>query len=158
MKIAIGADHAGFELKEKLKDYIKQEGHEVVDVGPSEYDPGDDYPLYAAPVAKMVGGGEADRGVLVCDSGIGVDIVANKIQGVRSALVNDEELARLTRQHNNTNVLSLGAMFLDEEKAKRVVKNFLETEFSGAERHERRIKQIEELEEQEVRDECSAWD
>ena len=158
MKIAIGADHAGFELKEKLKDYMKQEGYDVVDVGPSEYEPGDDYPLYAAPVARMVGEGEVDRGVLVCDSGIGVDIVANKIQGVRSALVNDEELAKTTRQHNNTNVLSLGAMFLDEEKARRVVKNFLETEFSHAERHERRVKEIEELEKQEVRDECSAWD
>ena len=106
----------------------------------------------------MVGDGEVDRGVLVCDSGIGVDIVANKIQGVRSALVNDEELASLTRQHNNTNVLSLGAMFLDENKAKKVVKSWLDAEFSGAERHERRVKEIEELEKQEVRDECSAWD
>ena len=158
MKIAIGADHAGFELKEKLKDYLKSEGYDVVDLGPNEYEPGDDYPLYAAPVARMVGDGEVDRGVLVCDSGIGVDIVANKISGVRSALVNDEELAKLTRMHNDTNVLSLGAMFVDDEKAKRIVKNWLETDFSNAERHMRRIQEIEELEEQEVRDECSAWD
>ena len=158
MKIAIGADHAGYELKEKLKDYMKSEGYDVVDLGPNEYEPGDDYPMYAAPVARMVGDGEVERGVLVCDSGIGVDIVANKISGVRSALVHDEELAKLTRMHNNTNVLSLGAMFVDDEKAKRIVKNWLETDFSHGDRHVRRINEIEELEEQEVRDECSAWD
>lgn len=150
MKVAIGADHAGYELKEKLKDFLKLEGHEVVDVGAREYDPGDDYPHFAIAAAEMVSNGKVDRGVLVCDSGIGVDIVANKLPGVRSALVHDEELAKLTRQHNDSNVLALGAMFLDESKAKRITKNWLDTEFSHADRHERRIREIAELEKTET--------
>lgn len=150
MKVAIGADHAGFELKEKIEEFLKQEGHEVVDVGAHEYDRGDDYPRFAAPVAEMVSRGEVDRGVVVCDSGIGVDIVANKVPGVRSALVNDEQLAVQTRLHNDTNVLALGAMLLNEDKAKQITKNWLETEFSHADRHERRIREIEDIERQEI--------
>lgn len=150
MRIAIGADHAGFPLKEKLKAYLKQEGHEVLDAGAHEYDPSDDYPIFAAEAANLVSTGEADRGILVCDSGIGMDIVANKLPRVRSALVHDEELARTTRQHNDTNVLTLGAMFVDEDKAKRIAKNWLETEFSGVERHARRVKEIEEIEKQAI--------
>ncbi len=146
MKVAIASDHAGFELKEKIREFLEQEGHEVADIGPKTYEPGDDYPLYAAPAAEKVASGEADRAILVCDSGIGVDIVANKIPGVRSALVHDEQLAVQTRQHNDTNVLSLGSMFVDEDKAKRIVHNWLETPFSGAERHTRRVREIEELE------------
>lgn len=152
MKIAIGADHAGYELKEKIKDFLVSEGHDVTDVGPKNYDPGDDYPLYAAAAAKMVSEGKVDRGIVICDSGIGVDIVANKLPGVRSALVHDEELAIRTRQHNDTNVLSLGAMYVDAEKAKRIVRNWLETPFSNAERHSRRIRQIEEIESRGLRD------
>ena len=151
MKIAIGADHAGFELKEMLKEYLEDEDYQVIDAGALSFEPTDDYPEYAAEVGRMVAGGAADRGILVCDSGIGVDIVANKIPGVRSALVFDEELAKITRQHNNSNVLSLGAMFVDEEKAKRIVDNFLKTDFSHAERHERRIHEIEKIERQEAR-------
>ena len=151
MKIAVGADHAGFELKEKLKEYLEDEGYEVVDGGALSYEPTDDYPEYAAEVGRMVAGGAADRGVLVCDSGIGVDIVANKIPGVRSALVLNEELAKITRQHNDSNVLSLGSMFVDDEKAKRIVDNFLQTDFSHAERHERRVREIEKIERQEAR-------
>ncbi|MBI2844286.1 MAG: ribose-5-phosphate isomerase [Armatimonadetes bacterium] len=150
MKIAIAADHAGYELKERLKSYLTHEGHNVVDLGPESYEPTDDYPDYAIPAAEMVARGEADRGILVCDSGIGVDIAANKIPGVRSALVHDEELAKLTRQHNDTNVLSLGSMFVDETKARKIVKNWLDTPFSRAERHERRIRKIEKLEQREV--------
>lgn len=150
MKITIAADHAGFELKEKLKDYLMQEGYEVVDVGAHEFQKSDDYPEYAAPAAIMVGNGEVERGILVCDSGIGVDIVANKVPGVRSALVHDEELARITRQHNDTNVLSLGSMFMDEDKAKRIVKNWLDTEFSHVDRHERRVNEITDLERRET--------
>jgi RpiB/LacA/LacB family sugar-phosphate isomerase len=146
MKISIASDHAGYDLKERLKEFLKQEGHEVIDTGPANYDPGDDYPVFTAPAAEMVAKREVDRGIVVCDSGIGVDIVANKIPGVRSALVHDEELAKLTRQHNDTNVLALASMFVDEEKAKRIAKNWLETPFSGAERHARRIHEIEEIE------------
>lgn len=146
MRIAIAADHAGFELKEKIKAYLEREGHEVIDTGPFTYQPGDDYPDYAGPAARKVADGEVDRGIVVCDSGIGVDIVANKIPGVRSALVHDEQLARLTREHNDTNVLALGAMFLDEEKAEEIVDAWLDTPFSGAERHARRIRKIAEME------------
>lgn len=150
MRIAIGADHAGYELKEKLKHYLDGEGYEVTDVGAHNYDHGDDYPDYAFAVAEMVGEGKADRGILLCDSGIGVDVVANKVPGVRSALVHDEQLARTTREHNDTNVLSMGAMFVDEDKAARIARNWLETEFSGAERHARRIHKIDEIERREV--------
>ncbi|MCL5102517.1 MAG: ribose-5-phosphate isomerase [Armatimonadetes bacterium] len=146
MKVTIGADHAGYHLKEALKKFLKGEGHQVIDVGAHKYTPGDDYPPYAIAAAEKVANGEADRGVLVCDSGIGVDIVANKIPGVRSALVHDEDLARLTRQHNNSNVLSLGAMFMDEVKAEKITKNWLDTDFSHEERHERRVREIAELE------------
>lgn len=146
MRIAIAADHAGFELKEKLKDYLTLEGHEIVDTGPFTCQPGDDYPDYAAPAAEKVARGEVDRGIVICDSGIGVDIVANKIPGARSALVHDEQLAGLTREHNDTNVLALGAMFLDEERAGRIAKVWLETPFSGEDRHARRIRKIEEIE------------
>jgi len=146
MKIAIGADHAGFELKEKLRNFLSGKGYDIVDVGAHEFEKGDDYPVYASEVGKKVSSGEVDRGILVCDSGIGVDVVANKFPGVRSALVHDEELAKITRQHNDSNVLSLGAMFLDEEKAEKIATNWLETDFSHAERHERRVHEIEDLE------------
>lgn len=148
MKIAIGADHAGFHMKENLKEYLKQEGHDVVDVGALEYKPGDDYPAYAATAAEMVANGDADRGIVVCDTGIGVDIVANKIPGVRSALVHNTELATRTREHNDTNVLSLGAVTLDYDTARQISKIWLETPFSDAERHKRRIQEIEELEDE----------
>jgi ribose 5-phosphate isomerase B len=98
----------------------------------------------------MVARGEADRGIVICDSGIGVDIVANKVPGVRSALVHNEELAERTRLHNDTNVLSLGSMLLDTETARRIAKIWLDTDFSSAERHKRRIHEITELERREV--------
>lgn len=148
MKIAIGADHAGFELKEKLREFLQEEDYEIIDVGPTAFQPGDDYPIYAAQVGRLVSTGEVDRGILVCDSGIGVDIVANRFPGVRSALVHDEEMAKITRQHNDSNVLSLGAMIVDPDKAQRIVTNWLETEFTHAERHQRRIEEIEELDRQ----------
>lgn len=148
MKIAIGSDHAGFELKERIRGMLEDEDYEVIDAGPHEYDKYDDYPIYAGQVAKMVSEGEADRGILVCDSGIGVDIVANKFPGVRSALVHEERLAKTTREHNDSNVLCLGALFVDEAKAEQIVHNWLETEFSGAERHKRRVHEIEEIENQ----------
>ena len=127
----MAADHAGFELKERLKRYLETQGYEVVDTGAHSLQPGDDYPDFAFPAARMVADGEVDRGIVICDSGIGVDIVANKVPGVRSALVHDEELAKRTREHNDTNVLALGAVFVDAEKAERIAKNWLETEFSG---------------------------
>jgi len=149
MKVAIGSDHAGFELKEQIKDYLEDEGYDVTDVGALRYDKDDDYPDFARSVAHKVAMGDVDRGILVCDTGIGVDIAANKVPNVRSALVHDEELAIRTRLHNDTNVLSLGAMFVDPEKAKRIVDNWLQTEFSHEERHERRIHEIRDIYRQE---------
>lgn len=150
MKIAVAADHGGFELKEKLKSFLKGEGHEVVDAGDKDYDPVDDYPKFAAVAADMVARGEADRAVVICDTGIGVDIVANKFPGVRSALVHDEDLAKRTREHNDTNVLALGATVLDEDEAKRITRVWTDTEFSGVERHARRIAEIGEIERSQV--------
>lgn len=146
MRIAIAADHAGYYLKEKLKDYLRQEGYQLIDVGAYSFDQSDDYPDFAASAASKVSEGEADRAILICDSGIGVDIVANKFPGVRSALVNDEELAKLTRQHNDTNALALASMYLDESKARRIVRNWLDTPFSNADRHARRLRKIREIE------------
>lgn len=151
MKIAIGSDHAGFELKESLRGMLEDEDYEVIDVGPFELDENDDYPVYGAEVARKVSAGEADRGILICDTGIGMDIVANKFPAVRSALVHDMQLARLTRQHNDSNVLCLGALFTDSAQAERIVRNWLEEPFSNAERHKRRIAQIADLERQLVR-------
>jgi ribose 5-phosphate isomerase B len=152
MKIAIVADNAGFELKERLRELLEREDQHVTDMGAHEYEPGDDYPDCAAAAADMVARGEADRAVLVCVSGIGVDVVMNKVPGVRSALVHDETLARLTREHNDTNVLSLGSMFMDEAKAERTNKTWLDTPFNSAARHARRMHKIEDLE----RKECDA--
>lgn len=149
MKISIAADHAGFDLKERLKDFLKQEGYEIIDTGAHSYNPLDDYPDFAEPAAQMVANQEVERGIVVCDTGIGVDIVANKVAGVRSALVHSEDLARRTREHNNTNVLALGAMYVDDGLARRIVKTWLDTPFSEADRHQRRIHEIDEIEEAE---------
>ena len=150
MKVALGADHAGFELKEKIKQFLVEQGHEPADAGAMSFDPGDDYPFFAEKAAEMVADGKADRGIVVCNTGIGVDIVANKVPGVRSALVHNEELAKRTRQHNDTNVLALGAMFLDEDQARGIVQNWLDTDFSGADRHSRRIREIADIERHEI--------
>lgn len=147
MKISIAADHAGYDLKERIKDFLRQEGYEIVDTGAHSYDPMDDYPDFAEPAAQMVADGEVDRGIVICDTGIGVDIVANKVAGVRSALVHTEELAHRAREHNDSNVIALGAMVTDENAARRIVKIWLDTPFSQADRHRRRIHEIEEIEE-----------
>jgi ribose 5-phosphate isomerase B len=147
MKIAIGADHAGFHLKEALRRKLTESGHQVVDVGTHSTE-STDYPDFAAAVARQVARGDADRGILVCSSGVGMSIAANKIRGIRAALgVNAEEVA-LTRSHNDSNVLALGAKFTDPETAARLVDIFLQTPFDGG-RHERRLKKVADLESQE---------
>ena len=156
MKIYLGADHAGFELKEKLKVWLKNEGHQVFDEGAFELDPNDDYPDFIKIVAKLVAADpENHRGIILGGSGQGEAICANRFAGVRAAvyyglpraeLGNGQDIITLSREHNNANVLSLGARFMDEEEAKRVVKLWLKTKFSGEERHERRIKKIDEPE------------
>ena len=144
MKIAIAADHAGFALKEKLRQRLAEEGHEVVDFGTDSAD-SCDYPDFAQPVAREVAEGRADRGILVCSTGIGMSIAANKVTGVRAAPAQSEDEVRLTREHNDANVLTLGARYLDEPQAAGLVEIFLHTEFQGG-RHARRVAKIAQLE------------
>jgi ribose 5-phosphate isomerase B len=144
MKIAIGSDHAGFELKQKVAPWLEGAGHEVVDVGTGS-DESTDYPLYAASAARLVAGGEADRAVLVCGSGVGVSIVANKVDGVRAVNAHDPEEAEMSRRHNDANVLALAGRRLQEEDAGAIVERFLATDFEGG-RHQRRVDQIADVE------------
>ena len=144
MKIAIGADHAGFELKNQLGAVLRQTGHEVCDFGTNSAE-STDYPDYAGRVAKAVASGTADRGVLVCGSGVGMSIAANKVRGVRAALGVTPEEVRLTRAHNDANVLTLGARFTEPALAGELVQAFLETPFDGG-RHARRVAKISQME------------
>ena len=144
MKIAIGSDHAGFELKEKLRQTLSAEGHEVSDFGTNSTD-STDYPDYAQSVGREVSGGRADRGILVCYTGVGMAIAANKIKGVRAAMAVSEDEVRLTREHNDANVLTIGAKFQDEQHATALTELFLKTEFAGG-RHARRVAKIAQLE------------
>jgi ribose 5-phosphate isomerase B len=144
MKLAIGADHAGFVLKENLRRKLVQEGHEVVDFG-TDSDASCDYPDFAQAVAREVAGGRCDRGILVCYTGIGMAMAANKVAGVRAAPAQCDEEVRLTRQHNDANVLTLGAHLVNAERAAELVYIFLNTEFQGG-RHARRVAKISQLE------------
>jgi ribose 5-phosphate isomerase B len=145
MRIAIAADHAGFELKQSLKAWLSTSGHEVEDFGTQSAD-STDYPDYAAAVARRVASSGAERGVLVCYTGVGMSIAANKVAGVRAAVGTNEEAVRLTRSHNDANVLALGSRFVDETEAKRLIDVFLSTEFDGGSRHARRIEKIAGIE------------
>lgn len=144
MKIAIAADHAGFALKERLRLKLSERGHDVVDYGTASTD-SCDYPDYARQVAGEVGQGRSDRGILVCSTGIGMAMAANKVAGVRAAPAQSEDEVRLTREHNDANVLTLGARYLDEERAAALIDIFLNTEFTGG-RHARRVAKIAALE------------
>ena len=144
MKIAIGADHAGFALKEKLRARLTQEGHEVVDYGTGSAD-SCDYPDYAQAVGREVGAGRTDRGILVCSTGIGMAMAANKVDGVRAAPAQSEDEVRMTREHNDCNVLTIGAKYLDEARAEAMIDIFLNTEFTGG-RHARRVAKIAQVE------------
>jgi len=144
MKIAIGADHAGFALKEQLRDALRQAGHEVIDAGTNSAD-STDYPDYAGVVAYKVTSGEAERGILVCSTGVGMSIAANKVDGIRAALAFSADVVRLTRAHNDANIMTLGARHTDAAAANEMVRIFLETPFDGG-RHARRVGKIAELE------------
>ncbi|MBI4036342.1 RpiB/LacA/LacB family sugar-phosphate isomerase [Candidatus Daviesbacteria bacterium] len=146
--IYLGADHRGFELKTRLKKRLLDEGYMVVDLGADHLDPQDDYVLFAHKVAEATVADPKNRGIILCGSGAGVDMVANKIEGVRSALVFDVPRAVQAREHEDANVISLPADTLDEEQSFEIVKAFLETEFSGEERHRRRLQEIQEVEEE----------
>jgi len=142
MKIALGCDHGGYELKSKIMAYLDGINIQFEDFGTYSTD-SVDYPLYARRVARKVASGEFDRGILICSTGIGVSIVANKVKGVRAALVHDKLTASLTRLHNNSNVLAMGGMIVDHKLAMEIVDIWLSTEFEGG-RHQRRVGQIEE--------------
>ena len=144
MKIAIGSDHAGFADKEKIKHQLDELRVEYEDVGTTSTD-SVDYPIYAKKVAEKVATGEAEYGILVCGSGNGMQIAANKIHGVRAALAWNEETARLARQHNDANVLSVPARMISPEEVSKIIKSWLDAEFEGG-RHKRRVEEISELE------------
>lgn len=144
MKIAVGSDHAGFLLKQEILDFLAQQEVEYRDFGVFSEQRAD-YPDTGVEVAEAVANGEFDRGILVCATGIGMSIVANKVPGVRAALCRDVECAVLSRQHNNANVLVLGAHATDSETAKEIVRAWLSTEFPGEERHARRVRKIAEI-------------
>ena len=144
MKIVVGADHAGFRLKEHLIGFLEARGHQVDDRGAFSED-SVDYPDFAAPVAAAVAAGEAERGILVCGTGIGVAIAANKVGGVRAATCNDLFTAAMARRHNDANVLTLGARVVGEGVAEGIVESFLDAEYEGG-RHQRRLDKIHALE------------
>ena len=143
-KIAIGADHAGFELKEKIKPLLSEIGYEVIDFGTNSTD-SVDYPLIAKSLATSVANKNPQRGILICGTGIGMSIAANKIKGIIAAHCCDVETAKLARQHNNSNILTIGGRITDSEQAEKIVKAWLDTDFEGG-RHQRRVQEIRELE------------
>ncbi|AYE34732.1 ribose 5-phosphate isomerase B [Clostridium septicum] len=146
MKIALGSDHGGIELKEEIINYLKSEGYEIKDFGTCTKD-SCDYPDYAVPVAEAVAAKEFDFGILVCGTGIGIGIAANKVPGIRAALCSDTFSAHATREHNNANILTLGQRVVGPGLALDIVKTFLNTKFEGG-RHQTRIDKISDVEKQ----------
>lgn len=141
--IAIGGDHAAVDQKAEIIRYLESEGYSVINFGTDSYD-SVDYPDYAVKVANDVANGNSDKGILICGSGIGVSIAANKVKGIRAALCYNEETAKLARQHNNANIICYGARFIEVDSAKKLIDNFLTTEFEGG-RHENRVNKIHSL-------------
>jgi ribose 5-phosphate isomerase B len=142
MRIAIASDHAGFSLKQPLADALRKAGHDVVDMGASDFNAGDDYPDYVLPLAKAVASGEVGRGIAVCGSGVGATVAANKVRGARAALVMDTFSARQGVEDDDMNVLCLGARVVGFALAFELVEAFLAARFSGAERHARRLAKV----------------
>lgn len=145
MKIAIGNDHAAGALKPVIMELLTEMGCEIVNCGPDGTEP-IDYPIPAEKVGRMVADHEVDYGVLICGTGIGISMAANKVKGVRAAVCSDTASARLTREHNNANILAIGARIVGDELAKDIVRTFLTTDYSNGERHERRLALLHEIE------------
>ncbi|MBC7258465.1 MAG: ribose 5-phosphate isomerase B [Chloroflexi bacterium] len=145
MKIAIGADHGGVDLKEVIRQYLESQGYEVQDFGAHSRE-STDYPDFARPVAEAVAGGQFDRGILICGTGQGMAMTANKVRGIRAAVCLDTYSARMSREHNNANVLCLGGRVVGPGLAVDIVDIWLQTEFSDAPRHHRRVEKIAEVE------------
>lgn len=146
MKVAVGADHAGFDLKTQLVHWLESSGHQVVDVGAHTLDPADDYPDFAVAVAHSVNAALADRGIMVCGSGVGASIATNKVGGIRACLCHDTYTARQGVEHNDMNVICLGGRVIGIETAKEVVSAFLSAVFMPEDRFQRRIDKVGELE------------
>ncbi len=144
--IYIGSDHRGFQLKEKLKSLLTEWGYEYEDVGPFEYNKDDDYPNFGEAVARKVAADKESRGILICGSGVGIDVTANKIDGIRAGTISEPEQARASVHDEDLNVLSLSADFLSENKAIEIAKAFLEAKYGKEERYERRLEEIKKIE------------
>jgi ribose 5-phosphate isomerase B len=142
MRVAIGCDHNGFEMKSHLVAAVRRMGHEVLDVGAHEHDPTDDYPDFSFAVADAVRTGDADRGIIVCGSGVGASVAANKVRGVRAAVCHDTYSAAQGVEHDDMNVLCIGSLVVGRSVAEQLVGAFLGAEFSGAERHRRRLEKV----------------
>jgi len=147
MKVAFASDHAGWPLRERVFRELEADGHEVVDCGEPAMVPGDDYPDAAAAVARALLAGVAERGILVCGSGVGAGVAANKVHGIRAAMCHDSFSARQGVEDDDMNVLCLGARVIGEELAAELIRDFLDARFSGAERHRRRLGKVRMLEE-----------
>ncbi len=143
-RIVVGADHAGFGLKQRLVEELRRLGYDPMDLGPATLDPVDDYPDYAKPVAAAVSGGEVTRGVLLCGTGLGMSYAANRYPGVRAALAWNPEIAELSRKHGDANVLVLPAGYVSESEGLAILRRFLDTTFDGG-RHQRRVDKIDHV-------------
>ena len=144
MKIAMGNDHTAIEMKNAIKAHLEERGYQVLDLGTNSTE-SCDYPVYGEKVGRMVVAGEADCGVLICGTGVGISIAANKVPGVRAAVCSDTATARLVKEHNNANIIAFGARIVGSELAKDIVKAYLDAEFAGG-RHQTRIDLIHEIE------------
>ena len=149
MKIAIGNDHAAVEMKNEIKAYVESLGHEVINYG-TDSNESCDYPVYGEKVGMAVAAGEADCGILICGTGVGISIAANKVKGVRAAVCSDTTTAHLVKEHNNANIIAFGARIGGMEKAKDIVKTYLKAEFLGG-RHERRVAMIHDIEQRQTK-------
>ncbi len=144
MKLAVGSDHIGISLKRHLKEYLKQQGHEIIDVG-ADSEERTDYPIYGYKAAQLVISGEADYGILVCGTGVGISLAANKVNGIRAVVCSESYSAYMARLHNNANMVSMGARVVGEAVAEQIVDAFLHTDYEGG-RHQRRIDMLSEIE------------
>ncbi|MDE0744155.1 MAG: ribose 5-phosphate isomerase B [SAR202 cluster bacterium] len=146
MRISVAADHNGYELKNEISEILKRYGHDVIDIGPHSLDPLDDYPDFAKPLAKSVSSGETDRGIMVCGSGVGASVAANKVKGVRAAVCHDIYSAHQGVEHDNMNILCLGSRIVGTEVVRELVSAFISAEYTNEERHARRLNKVIEME------------
>jgi ribose 5-phosphate isomerase B len=146
MRVAIGADHGGYVLKQELTEFLESSGHEVVDVGAHELEPQDDYPDFAKAVAECVASEQAQRGIMICGSGVGASVAANKIKGVRGSVCHDTYSAHQGVEHDDMNVLCLGARIIGGELAREITTSFVSAKYSGEERHRRRLGKVLDME------------